>query len=250
MPRFDTMNRRRGDLLTEIGANVDALVKRVVTAEKYDRAPGKGEDGIYRRSPERQVHRVTAHGLIPQLVAALAHKSGAVGESAGRSAPGSASPSAALISDTLDQINRESAEVLHRLRGMGVVPARIPDQRRTVVGDILAIRAAVHALGDPAEVAEVAASPRFWVHQARIALTYEAPVKVLRDHRCPFCQGELHVRADDSSPVRCAGHPGGGGSAPRPPCRDGEGRPRSWPKGAWVLLLDRLESQGEARPAM
>jgi hypothetical protein len=81
---------------------------------------------------------------------------------------------------------------------------------------------------------------REWVNTARVLLCYDAPIVVLRDVYCPDCGGRLHVRADASSAVWCAGGPVQG------PARDGAPWPvlygpcgMKWPQGAWIKLLEQ-----------
>ncbi len=79
-----------------------------------------------------------------------------------------------------------------------------------------------------------------WVGKARVALTWDAPVVTLSEARCPYCGGELQVAKDASSDVFCAGSPATATMPRQSPCRDEEGDRRSWPRGTWILLLERL----------
>jgi hypothetical protein len=77
------------------------------------------------------------------------------------------------------------------------------------------------------------------VRRARVAASYDAPAKPLRDVYCPECGGEMRVSEDASSGVWCAGTWPVEGPAER-----GERWPvtercgATWPRGAWVQLLD------------
>lgn len=109
------------------------------------------------------------------------------------------------------------------------------------------------ALRDQGEGRWIVGRLRGMVTNARIAADYDAPIVPLRDVYCPECGGQLRVRKDASSGVWCAG------------VRDAEGRrvgarwiagpavegqpwpipvcDATWPRGAWVALLEELDNQ-------
>lgn len=95
------------------------------------------------------------------------------------------------------------------------------------------------ALADEETGARIAARLRSLVSRARIAAGYDVPVVPLRDVYCPDCGGSMHVRADASSAVWCAG------TVPLhgPAAEDGawpigyERCGAKWPRGSWVKLL-------------
>lgn len=96
------------------------------------------------------------------------------------------------------------------------------------------------ALADEDLGYRIVARLRAVVSHARIVLGYDAPMVPLRDVYCPECGGSMHVRADASSAVWCAG------TVPLhgPATVDGAwpiGWVRcdaKWPRGSWVKLLE------------
>jgi hypothetical protein len=107
------------------------------------------------------------------------------------------------------------------------------------------------------------ATVRGWVNTARVLLGYDAPVVALRDAHCRICRGELHVRADASTAVWCAGRPETRVHGParwipvEGPARAGEDWPigyaeewpvvypayegcgATYPQGSWITLLEQ-----------
>ncbi|MFV2172304.1 DNA polymerase beta superfamily protein [Actinomadura sp. LOL_016] len=93
---------------------------------------------------------------------------------------------------------------------------------------------------------------RGWVTAARIHLRYDAPIVRLRELVCGQCRGDLHVRADASTAVWCAGHPAievlgptllGGDWGPveyraEPGCGE------RYPRGSWIRLLEDAAKAG------
>jgi hypothetical protein len=94
------------------------------------------------------------------------------------------------------------------------------------------------ALADEDTGKRIAARLRSLVSRARVAAGYDAPAVPLRDVYCPDCGGSMHVRADASSAVWCAG-----AWVVEGPARDGEAWPvrvrcgATWPRGSWAKLL-------------
>ncbi|WP_433330042.1 hypothetical protein [Spirillospora sp. CA-294931] len=96
---------------------------------------------------------------------------------------------------------------------------------------------------------------RAWVSTARIVLGYDAPIVRLRDVVCGECGGELHVRADASTAVWCAGHPATWCYGPGLPGTEWgaveypalEGCGERYPRGAWIKLLEQSEKDKESR---
>ena len=94
---------------------------------------------------------------------------------------------------------------------------------------------------------------RGWVSTCRIFLGYDAPIVKLRDLVCGQCGGDLHVRADASTAVWCAGHPavtvfGPGGpwiewGPVDYPAEPGCGE--RYPRGSWIRLLEQAAKQAE-----
>jgi hypothetical protein len=94
------------------------------------------------------------------------------------------------------------------------------------------------ALADDRTGRWIAGRLQSMVRRARVAASYDAPIKVLRDVYCPDCGGEMRVRADASSAVWCAGS-----WTVEGPALSGDRWPlvercsATWPRGAWVALL-------------
>jgi len=87
---------------------------------------------------------------------------------------------------------------------------------------------------------------RAYASEARIVLSYEAPVVALRV-RCPDCGGEMRVREDATSDVWCTGHLPVEG-----PARRGKPMPVTYPCAArwsrftWIQLLDQTTQEANA----
>lgn len=128
--------------------------------------------------------------------------------------------------------------------------------------DLAALHAEIAAQGHQGSLVEIAAADeragrriaarlRSLVARARIAADYDAPIVPLRDIYCPECGGEMRVRADASSAVWCAGEwtvegPAGPGEAWPLAARCGA----TWPRGAWVKLLEEAEADRAADDAI
>jgi hypothetical protein len=128
----------------------------------------------------------------------------------------------------------------------------LPEEYATVLLD-LAAEAREHghdtiiaaALADEALGYRFVSRLRSVVSHARIVLGYDAPVVPLRDVYCPDCGGSMHVRADASSAVWCAG------TVPLhgPATVDGawpigwERCGAKWPQGSWIKLLDQATTR-------
>lgn len=100
-------------------------------------------------------------------------------------------------------------------------------------------------------VREAVRQVRAWVASARVLLRYDAPIVRLRDVVCGQCRGVLHVRADASTAVWCAGHPevtvhGPGlfGSTWGPVTYAVvEGCGERYTRGSWIYLLEQAEKR-------
>lgn len=217
----------RGDDLFLLADSITALVDKMSSSEEYISAAGN-----------TATHRVAAPGLLRQLVAALPPGSAVNGGV--RVRPTSKAPSAARIADLLRVISRESSRMRAGMRQEAQRVGR-SGTPRTLSNDLLEIRSLAFACSDET-VAEAAQKARCWVSKARVALTWDAPVVTLTEASCPYCGGELRVRADASSDVWCAGVPAGQGRERQPPCRDESGERRTWPRSTWIMLLERLAS--------
>jgi hypothetical protein len=98
------------------------------------------------------------------------------------------------------------------------------------------------ALADEDLGYRIVARLRSVVSHARVVLGYDAPVVPLRDVYCPVCGGSMHVRADASSAVWCAGRLPVYGPAVEPDGQWPIGFERckaKWPRGSWVRLLEQ-----------
>ncbi|MCQ0012671.1 hypothetical protein [Actinomadura madurae] len=93
---------------------------------------------------------------------------------------------------------------------------------------------------------------RSWVSTCRIHLGYDAPIVKLRDLVCGQCGGDLHVRADASTAVWCAGHPAAYVHGPGWPGDDWgpveypaePGCGERYPRGSWIRLLEDAAKAG------
>ncbi|NEA21599.1 hypothetical protein [Actinomadura bangladeshensis] len=93
---------------------------------------------------------------------------------------------------------------------------------------------------------------RGWVSTCRIFLGYDAPIVKLRDLVCGQCGGGLHVRADASTAVWCAGHPPVPVEGPALPGVDWPpvklpavpGCGERYPRGSWIRLLEQAAKAG------
>ncbi|MFE9099864.1 hypothetical protein [Actinomadura geliboluensis] len=94
---------------------------------------------------------------------------------------------------------------------------------------------------------------RGWVSTARIFLGYDAPIVRLKDLVCGQCGGDLHVRADASTAVWCAGHPALQVHGPALPGADWPpveyppepGCGERHPRGSWIRLLENAARVGQ-----
>lgn len=107
---------------------------------------------------------------------------------------------------------------------------------------------------DEATARWTVARVRGWVSAARIMLGYDAPIVRLRDVVCGICEGDLHVRADASTAVWCAGHRPRRVAGPELPGADfpvvyPEVEPcgERYPRGSWIKLLERAEAAQRKR---
>lgn len=229
----------------EIRALLDQLHGRVETREQVTRYRQVRRDKTGRTIAvlDLTTHTTTAPGLLSQLsVVADRLRDGVIlpgaaipGGSPGWDADGALSPIVAGGKpDAAEPITEEwhvGDEIRGELHALGQELHERGWRPPLTLVDI--------ALKDEREGAWIAGRLRGLVARARIATSYDAPVKVLRDVYCPECGGEMRVRADASSAVWCAGTWTVEGPAER-----GERWPftercgAKWPRGAWVALLD------------
>lgn len=93
---------------------------------------------------------------------------------------------------------------------------------------------------------------RSWVSTCRIHLGYDAPIVRLKDLVCGSCGGDLHVRADASTAVWCAGHPAAHVHGPGLPGTEWgpveypaePGCGERYPRGSWIRLLEQAAKAG------
>jgi hypothetical protein len=184
--------------------------------------------------PDFVIHRTKLPGLMTQARAA-AVPSG----SPGWDADGALSP---MGSNGSFESQEPVTEAFH-----------LPEEYAATLIDLAAeVREAGHvtliaaALADEDLGYRIVARLRAVVSHARVVLGYDAPMVPLRDVYCPDCGGSMHVRADASSAVWCAGVVPLYG----PPVVDGpwpigwERCGAKWPRGSWVKLL--AEATAEA----
>ncbi|TDD37856.1 hypothetical protein E1287_07305 [Actinomadura sp. KC06] len=141
----------------------------------------------------------------------------------------------------IDRLRRDLRQAAGRTWGGRKAPS---DALRECVGLLLDVdddtaRDAVHQV-------------RGWVSTCRIRLGYDAPIVKLRDLVCGQCGGTLHVRADASTAVWCAGYPTAHVTGPgwpgdewgpvEYPAEPGCGE--RYPRGSWIKLLEDVAKAG------
>jgi len=208
--------------MRDLAELVNELTRHITTATRYSTT--LGARGKAKR--HRHVHYTTAPGLITQLSVASSRSCGPPLVTGTRTQPGSRPPGQHQMLVVLDSITRQVSDLRVSLR-LGVGKSR--GARQSVAQDLSEI-SYLARLVDRRTARHVHALVRRWHSNASIALTYQAPTIQLRDVACPYCGSALRVRADASTDVWCT-------SAE---CVDDDGVRRTWGRGAWLMLLERM----------
>ncbi|MGI5171902.1 hypothetical protein ACQEU3_46925 [Spirillospora sp. CA-253888] len=232
----------------QIAAHLEALHGEVRTREQV------ATYRQVRRATDRTVavldwrtHTTQAPGLLAQLgVVAATTRPGVItpgaalpGGSPGWDADGALTPIVRGGKPSAEEPISEAWHVAQDIRGAeAALRAELIEQGWAPDQSLVDI-----ALADERTGKRIAARLAGLVQRARIAADYDAPIVSLREVHCPYCGGELRVRADASSAVWCAGRwPVQG------PAMVGERWPvtarcgATWDQGGWVRLLAELEA--------
>lgn len=252
---------QRGRLLADLAAVVSELFDEVTTRELVPTAAIPGyRPPTGRPAPKRVPHTTTAPGLITQLEDAagtrpardhLVEAGPARGprygaDVTGGGKPGSRPPGSLTALETLTQIETAAIEVRRRTdRHAGLTTLPRARGLRGEIQHLTWLLGTRHAHGDPLvddrHARAVLHAARSWATDARVTLSYLAPVVTL-NVRCPDCGGDMRVRKDASSDVWCAGTVEG-------PALDGDPWPvrcgARWPRITWVQLLDQVNHEQE-----
>jgi hypothetical protein len=231
MTRDDRARKPPAEQITELLTELEDEVRTEESVVRY-RPVHRGRRTVL--TPDFVIHRTRMPGLIAQARAAAVPQG-----SPGWDADGALSP---MPSAGSFESQEPVTEAFH-----------LPEEYANALLDLAAeLREHGHtsfvaaALADEDLGYRIVARLRAVVSHARIVLHYDAPVVPLRDVYCPECGGSMHVRADASSAVWCAG-----AWVVEGPARDGESWPvrvrcgATWPRGSWVKLL--AEATAEER---
>lgn len=248
----------RAQTLTDLGVVVSELLDQVTTRTRVLATAVPSKAG--KRTPKRVEHQTTASGLYVQLEQAAgvrptrARHQHAIATpnllTAGPTSsprygadvtshpkPGSRPPMSLDAIDLLARIDTDAVALRRRADKAAGIPTL--DRTRGFRGEL---RHLTWLLTEPDLLPDawpltVYRAARSWSADARVALSYLAPMMTLKPS-CPDCGGELRVRADATSDVWCLGILEG------PVLEDADFPLRCgavWPRLLWVTLLDQAK---------